>query len=82
MDTWHERTSPLDQVLLTGLGRGKEGIENREKMRDFKERVSTFPLEFSVIGPSVLIETRGEVGLRYKGYAWVPVLWSFDNSGR
>ena len=34
MDTWHEMTSPLDQVLPTGLGRGKEGIENREKKRD------------------------------------------------
>ena len=82
MDTWHERTSPLDQFLPTGLGRGKEGIANREKMRDFIERVSTFSLEFLVIGPSVLVGTRGEVGLRCKGYAWVPVLWSFDNSGR
>ena len=82
MDTWHKRTSPLDQVLPTGLGRGKEGIANREKRRDFRERVSTFSLEFPVIEPSVLVGTRGEVGLRYKGYAWVPVLWSFDNSER
>ena len=76
------RTSPLDQVLPTGLGRGKEGITNREKRRDFRERVSTFSLEFSVIGSSVLFGTRGEVGLRYKGYSWVPVLWSFENSER
>ena len=82
MDTWHERTSPLDQVLPTGLWRGKEGIANREKRRDFKERVSTFSLEFPVIGLSVLIETRGEVGQRCKGYAWVPVLWSFEKFGR
>ena len=68
MDTWYERTSPLDQVLLTGLGRGKEGIANRENKRDFRERVSTFSLEFPMIGPSVLVETRGEVGLRCKGY--------------
>ena len=61
MDTWHERTSPLDQVLPTGLGTGKDGIENREKMRDFRERVSTFSLEFSMIRLSVLVRTRGEV---------------------
>ena len=82
MDTWHERTSPLDQVIPTGLGRGKEGIANQEKRRDFREKVSTFSLEFPVIGPSVLVGTRGEVGLRCKGYAWVLVLWSFDNSER
>ena len=82
MDTWHERTSPLYQVLPTVLGRGKEGIENREKRKDFRERVSTFSLKFSVIGSSVLVGTRGEVGLRCKAYAWVPVLWSFDYSER
>ena len=82
MDTWNERTSPIDQVLPTGLGRGKEGIANREKRRDFRERVSTLSLEFLVIEPSVLVGTRGEVGLRCKGYVWVPVLWSFDNSRR
>ena len=81
MDTWHERISPLNQVLPTGLGRGKEGIENREKMIDFRERVSIFSLEFPMIGQSVLVGTR-EVGLRYKDYAWVPALWSFDNSER
>ena len=51
-------------------------------MRDFIERVSTFSLEFPVIGQSVLVEKKGKVDLRYKGYAWVPVLWSFDNSRR
>ena len=50
-------------------------------MRDFRERVSTFSLEFPVIGQLVLIGKRGEVDLRCKGYAWVPFLWSFDNSG-
>ena len=33
-------------------------------------------------GPSILVGARGEVGLHCKGYAWVPVLWSFDNSER
>ena len=82
MDTWHERTSPLDQVLPTGLGRGKEGIENREKKRDFRERVFTLSLEFPVIELSVLVGTRGEVGLCCKDYTWVPFLWNFDNFGR
>ena len=27
-------------------------------------------------------ETRSKVGLHCKGYAWVSVLWSFDNSER
>ena len=74
MDTWHKRTSPLDKVLSTGLGRGKERIANREKRRDFRERVSTLSLEFLVIGPSNPGEPRGKVGLRFKGYLWVPVL--------
>ena len=74
-----EKTILLTHALQTSLG---EGIANREKRRDFRERVSTFSLEFHVIGPSVLVGTRGEVGLRCKGYAWVPVLWSFDNFGR
>ena len=82
MDTWHERTSPLDKVLPTGLGRGKEGIANQEKMRDFRESVSTFSLEFPVIRPSNPCEPRGKVGPRCKGYMWVPVLWSFCNSER
>ena len=40
--------------------------------------MSTFSLEFLVIEPSVLVGIRGEVNLRCKSYAWVPVLWSFD----
>ena len=49
---------------------------------DFRERESNFSLDFPALGPSVLIGARGEVGLRCKGYAWIPILWSFDNSGR
>ena len=82
MDTWHERISPLDQVLPTGLGRGKEGIANREKMRDFRKRVPTFSLEFPVIGPTIPEKTKGKVAPHSKSYVWVLVLWSFDNSRR
>ena len=73
------------QVLLTKfsqlvLGEGKERNEREEE--EARERESTFSLDFSVIGSSDLNETRSKVGLRCKGYTWVPVLWSFENSGR
>ena len=73
----------LTHALTNQFGRGeskprKEG----EKMKDFRERVSTLSLGFSTIGPSNPGETRGKVDPHGKGYAWVPVLWSFDNSGR
>ena len=44
----------------------------------FRERSSTFSLEFPAIGPSVFGETRSKVAPHGKGYAWVSVLWSFD----
>ena len=49
---------------------------------DFRKRKSNFSLDFSAIRPSVSYEPRGKVALRYKGYAWAPILWSFYNSGR
>ena len=44
----------------------------------FRERSSTFSLEFPAIGQSVSDETRSKVAPHYKGYAWVPVSGSFD----
>ena len=89
MDTWHERISPLDLVLPTGLRRRKkrerpkrERPTRERKKERFRERVSTFYLEFSVIRPSNSDEATSKVGLHYKGYTWVPVLWSFENSER
>ena len=67
-----------------GEKRGKierEKKEERER-RNSRERGFTFSLDFSVIGPSNSEETRGEVDPHYKSYTWVPVLWSFSNSGR
>ena len=57
---------------------------NRREKREgfFRERNSTFSLEFMAIGPSVPYEPRGKVAIRCKGYVWAPVLWSFDNYGR
>ena len=40
--------------------------------------MSTLSLEFSAIRPSVSGEARSKVAPHGKGYAWVPVLGSFD----
>ena len=67
----------------TGLGEEKEEKRGREgKKERVLERESTFSLDFSAIGPSNLGEANGKVDPHCKGYAWVPGLWSFDNSGR
>ena len=58
------------------------GIRKWRGETDFREIVSNFSLEFPAFGPSVPDEPRGKVTLRYKGYEWTPVLWSFDNSER
>ena len=84
---WHEMTSPLDQSSPNriGWGKGREKLE-REKEGERKEGIleidSNFSLNFLAIGPSVFGKARSKVSPHGKGYAWVPVLWSFDNSGR
>ena len=83
LDMWHERTSPLDKFSQLVLGEENgERNEGEEEEEEARERESTFFLDFSVIGLSDLNETRSKVGLHGKGYTWVPVLWSFENSGR
>ena len=54
----------------------------RGRKRTFRVRSSHFSLDFPMIDPSNLGEIRGKVDPRCKSYAWVPVLWSFGNSGR
>ena len=44
----------------------------------FRERESTFSLDFRSIGPSDFFEARKKVVLRGEGNAWAPVLRSFD----
>ena len=44
----------------------------------FRERNSTFSLEFPAIGPASPDEARGKVAPHGKDYTWVPVLRSFD----
>ena len=60
-----------------------EGELEREKERErkegiFRERGSNFSLDFSAIGSSVSDEVRSKVAPHGKGYAWTPVLGSFE----
>ena len=48
----------------------------------FKERECDFSLDFPEFGPSVRFGLRTKVVLRGKGYAWIPIWWSSDNSKR
>ena len=79
-----EGTSPLDPNLVQiwlGERKGRGGVDG-EREKSFRERNSHFSLLFLAIGPSNLGETRDKVDPHCKSYAWVSVLWSFDNSGR
>ena len=72
---WQVRGPKLDSSLLpNGLGgrirERKEGI--------FRDRGSNFSLNFPAIGPSNSGGPRSNVSPHDKGYAWAPVLWSFD----
>ena len=71
-----ERTSHLTPSSPNQFGRERE--RKRKKEREFRERVSTFSLDFPAIGPSNSDETRDKVNPHCKSYAWVLVLWSFD----
>ena len=68
-----KRTSSFHFLAWYSAVRG-ENIFERER-----ERESNLSLDFPMFGPSVLVGAKGEVDLRCKGYAWTPVLWSFDN---
>ena len=48
----------------------------------FRERKCDFSLDFPAFGPSVIVGPRSKVDLRYKVYAWTPLLRSSDNSKR
>ena len=60
------------QVLLSNLdptrlgGKMRERERKKEKGTEFRERGSTLSLDFPVIGPSNLGETRGKVDPYYK----------------
>ena len=77
--TGQKKTSLLHFCWNPELGEGRADFE---KERVFRERKSNLSLDFPVFGPPVLIGPRRKVVLRGKGYAWAPVLESFDNFGR
>ena len=49
-----------------------------KKWRVFRERKCNFFLEFSAFEPSDRIEPRSKAVLHGEGYAWAPVLGSFE----
>ena len=82
-----EKTILLTQLDPTGLdgGKGRENKERKERGKrkeNSRVRSSHFSLDFPAIGLAASGETRGKVDPHCKSYAWVPVLWSFNNSGR
>ena len=80
VDKWQVRSHLFS--IWPGTCSGGRGEQILRKGRVFRERKSNFSLDFPVFGPSVLVGLSSKVVLRCKGYAWAPVLWSFDNSGR
>ena len=58
----------------------KGGENNYSELRFsfFRERMSNFSLRSRAIGPSDFFEPRSKAVLRSEGFAWVPVLGSFD----
>ena len=57
-----------------GEGERKTKRERERKERDFRERSSTFSLEFPTIGQLVSGEARIKVAPHGKGYTWVLIL--------
>ena len=82
-----EKTILLTQLDPTGLDGGKKR-ENRERKErgkikeNYRVRSSHSSLDFPTIGPVASSETRGKVDPHCKSYTWVPILWSFEKSGR
>ena len=64
--------------IWPGTCSGGGGEQILRKGRVFKERKSNFSLNFPVFGSSDFVGPRSKVDLRYKGYAWAPVIGSFD----
>ena len=52
------------------MGEKRERKERGEEEEDFRERESTFSLDFPEVGPSNFDETRRKVDPHCKSYAW------------
>ena len=69
----------LDQMDWERKRGGKRANRKREgKCGIFRERSSTFSLEFPAIGPASSDEARSKVAPHGKDYTWVPDSGSFD----
>ena len=80
---WQEREdNSLDPILTQPVWREGKGKKRGKEGKSFRERESTFSLDFPMIGLSNPGETRGKVDPHGKRYARVPILWNFDSSGR
>ena len=53
-------------------------MQKRKKNGGFRERRTSFSLDFREIRPSKFVGTRSKAVLRSEGFAWVPDLRSFD----
>ena len=58
--------------------RKKGGILQRKLDLIFRERMSSFSLDFLTIRPSAVFGTRRKTALRREGFVWVPDLRSLD----
>ena len=73
------KDNSLGPCLTNQFGRGdRKPRKEGRKERDFRERSSTFSLEFLAIGPSNPGEPRSKIAPHGKSYVWVSDLWSFD----
>ena len=59
-------------------GRGGVVAAERKKNGGFRERRTSFSLDFREIRSSEFVGTRSKAVLRSKGFVWVPDLRSFD----
>ena len=77
-----DKTRPhLLHLLETGSEEGGGGGGGGGET-GFRERKCDLSQDFPAFGPSVLVEARSKVDLRYKSYAWTLILWSSDNFKR
>ena len=63
--------------------KAKQGeIDSGLGFLSFRERESSFSLDFRPFGPSVRSGPRSKAVLQSEGYVWTPIRWSSDNSKR
>ena len=61
-----------EQIVFFSKRKKKSAMRAEISFRE-RERESSFSLDFSPFGPSVLDGARSKVDLRDEGYAWTPI---------